>query len=1378
MRNFLLPFYHRFTTAIVKFQTVVYLIVNLFGLMPMAAYGATALNAGDIAFLSVIGTNPDTFSFVMLKDIENGTIINVTDQGWLSTSSFRVNEGVLQYIASSNQMVGSIITYTDGGTNIGWTKMSGATDFALSASGDSLIAFQGTLTGTGDAVTCNSPTFIAAVTTYRSTFDINATDPNTTALPTGLTVGTHAVAVGTTSAKSNARYTGATNFASTDDMRTAINTASNWTASNTDTTNFSGTFITPTVNLSVSTNTGTESGATVITITATATSAVFGNQTVNLNVGGTGISAADYTLSHATITIPNGNTTGSVTFTIVDDAEIEGNETAILTISSPSSGISLGSTATQNITITDNDAIITKIHTIQGNGNAVPDTSTIFTVEAIVTANYQASLSGFFIQEEDTEIDNNPTTSEGVFVSCNTCTTVVNVGDKVRITGRASENFDMSQLTPIAITVINSSNPLPTPATVILPVPSTFASKDQYLEQFEGMLIKIAGTLTVTENYQLGRFGQVTLAAGARPLQFTHVNFPSPIGYAAHQDTIARQTIVLDDATNAQNPDPIIYPQNNLSANNSLRSGSTINNLTGVLHWSWGGNPASSNTWRVRPVAGQPYDFTLASRPTTPPAIGISNVRIASFNLLNYFNSFSNCALGVGGATSTSNCRGAENAAEFARQKDKHKQVFSDLNADVIGLMELENDGYGATSAQQDLLNLAHSAGGRNYQLVNADTLIGSANALGTDAIKVGLIYDNNTVELVAGSVKTSSNAIFERRPLAATFKHRATNEKFTVVVNHLKSKGCDGSSGADTDQNDGQGCWNAKRKQQATVLTNFLSTLTDDPDILIIGDMNSYAQENPIMIIKTAGYTDLLGRGKYSYSFDGQIGSLDHALASASLVTQVTGADDWHINSDEPSALDYNTNFKSTGQITSFFNANPYRSSDHDPVLIGLNLSKPPNSVNSTPSYTVIVQTTGTGSGKVEQTAESSSSYLPKIKLTAIPDNGSQFMGWSERFAPECIGTNPIVMVTVNAIKTCIATFEKIPMKNQMINFAPLPVKTLGNADFSVQATATSGLPVDISSITPNICLINNEIVHLLNVGMCTLVARQSGNLSYFAAAPVSQSFLINPTDSSTQPPNHSVIAATKPQPSSQLRGVSANAIVGEQPIIVGILTTAKQRILVRASALDQVIDPEVVVLSYPDRNLLANNDNWNTGATAEELKQQQLAPACPSDAAMIMELPAGLFTVEMRSHQATAGIGLLELYDITVFSPELSQEATIQGISVNAVLGENPTIAGLLITGNSKRLLVRASGIDEIDPDVAIFSYPDRKLLANNAQWITVPTAAELTQKHLAPARQTDAAMIIALPPGLLTVEIGRQSRSAMGRAIIEVYDMNAFP
>jgi len=384
----------------------------------------TNLTAGDIAFLSLIADNPDTFSFVLLKDIDAGTIINVTDNGWQLSGSLRTGEGVLQYVAPTAQTVGTVVTYVDGTINTGWTNISGGTTFALSTSGDSLIAFQGELTGSGSSTTSTSPTLLAAVTINRSTFDANAIDSNTTALPTGLTVGTNAVAVGKASSEfDDSRYTGPTSFASVAAARTAINTASNWTGSDTDTTNFSGTFsiggaATPTVNLSLSPNAGSEAGTTAITVTATASGAVSGNQTVNLAVTGTNITAGDYNLSDTIITIPSGSTTGFVTFTVVDDALVEGIETATLSISSPSFGISLGSTTTQNITITDNDVAVGQAPTIQldtatttnlldANG-ALATTGTGAISGVIGKANDPAKTLGvnFTIADSDTLIDN------------------------------------------------------------------------------------------------------------------------------------------------------------------------------------------------------------------------------------------------------------------------------------------------------------------------------------------------------------------------------------------------------------------------------------------------------------------------------------------------------------------------------------------------------------------------------------------------------------------------------------------------------------------------------------------------------------------------------------------------------------------------------------------------------------------------------------------------------------------------------------------------------------------------------------------------------------------------------------------------------------
>ena len=173
-------------------------------------------------------------------------------------------------------------------------------------------------------------------------------------------------------------------------------------------------------------------------------------------------------------------------------------------------------------------------------------------------------------------------------------------------------------------------------------------------------------------------------------------------------------------------------------------------------------------------------------------------------------------------------------------------------------------------------------------------------------------------------------------------------------MVNHLKSKGSECGAG-DDDTTTGQGNCNGTRTLAAQALADWLaSDPTDmaDPDYLIIGDLNSYAMEDPIVALKNAGYTDLVnlvgGMDAYGYVFDGQLGYLDHALANPSLVPQVAGVVEWHINADEIPLFDYNDDVRDAGEYYAYeeesdvlplYDANEFRTSDHDPVLIGLNL-------------------------------------------------------------------------------------------------------------------------------------------------------------------------------------------------------------------------------------------------------------------------------------------------------------------------------------------------------------------------------------------------------------------------------------------------------
>lgn len=621
---------------------------------------------------------------------------------------------------------------------------------------------------------------------------------------------------------------------------------------------------------------------------------------------------------------------------------------------------------------------ITRIHDIQGNGSASPIIGSTVTIEAVVIGDYQGpaatELRGFFIQEEDADVDADPMTSEGIFVFCSACPDAVNVGDIVRVTGTVSEFFDMTQITAAtagSVVVQSVGNLLPTPVTINLPVVGNI---NDFYEPFEGMLVTFIDTLAVSEYFELARYGQIVLYEGGRPYQFTHTNTPSVAGYTTHLDNLARRRIILDDLNNTQNAplgttEVIYYPQpGGLSTTNYFRGGDTISNLTGILHWSFAGL-TGTDAWRIRPIPNYPITFTpVNARPSAPIVTG--DITVASYNVLNYFTTIDTTAsnnVGTCGPTGTMDCRGADSNAELTRQTDKLVTALQGLDADIFGLIEIQNTSDSSTvAAVVTALNAVVGAG--TYDYVNTGWM-------GTDAITNAFIYKTAVVQPI--TVYVDTDLINNRPTLAVLFEvidplNPSIGQQFHVVVNHFKSKGSSAGLPGDTDQGDGQAQSNATRVAQANRLISWVnSTLVpNDPDVLVIGDLNSYKQEDPITTLEGAGYTDLVelfgGANAYSYLFDGQLGYLDHALANASLLPYVTGATEWHINADEVPLFDYNDTIADTGEAAferkpnanPLYQVNPYRTSDHDPVLVGLTFPPAP-----APIVTNAIEIVGSGS-------------------------------------------------------------------------------------------------------------------------------------------------------------------------------------------------------------------------------------------------------------------------------------------------------------------------------------------------------------------------------------------------------------------------------
>lgn len=749
-----------------------------------------------------------------------------------------------------------------------------------------------------------------------------------------------------------------------------------------------------------------DAGETVFTFTVERSNGTLGTVTFTAEVSGSGANpaaSADFSGTPGlpltvTGTIPAGAASAQVSVRVQGDTRFEANETFALTLrsaSSDQSGVSaaVGTAATAIGTILNDDP--TPISVVQGSGTASPLVGSTVTIEAIVVGDFQngdadtkRNLGGFYLQEEAADQDGNPLTSEGVFLYEGTGSRLLDVaeGDRVRVTGVVTEFNGETQIaftSAQAIRIVQAGAltaaevkaqavevQLPATGTV-----GTGTTAQPDLERYEGMLVRFPQTLTITEQFNLDRFNEIRLAAGGRPETFANEFEPNTAAYAAYLAQTAARSITYDDGLNTQNQriENLDGFGPTYGTATAFRMGDTVSDLTGTLGYG------PSGAFRVRAINDGDNTFTVANpRPAAPDATG-GTLKIGSLNVLNYFTT-----LDTSSAARTAigqEPRGANNAAELARQTEKLVTTLIGTGADVLGLTELENqfrpgDPGNALEYLVGQLNLRAGAG--TWAYVNPGAQLDQGQFLGGDAIAVGFIYKPGKVSLALNTTieklddtdvaalnpallqQSTTGHIFNgvntsRASLAVTFNEIATGEQFTAVINHFKSKSGTGT-GADADQGDGQGAWQQQRELAATALSQWIAahpTGSQDGDTILLGDFNAYIKEDALDILKAGGFTNLaedrLGN-PYSYVFDGAYGALDHALASSSLNRQVTGVTEWHINADEADAIDYNLDFS---RPASYFDGQvAARESDHDPVLVGLRLdSVAPTLVSATPA-------------------------------------------------------------------------------------------------------------------------------------------------------------------------------------------------------------------------------------------------------------------------------------------------------------------------------------------------------------------------------------------------------------------------------------------
>lgn len=567
--------------------------------------------------------------------------------------------------------------------------------------------------------------------------------------------------------------------------------------------------------------------------------------------------------------------------------------------------------------VADCDAEIVTIGSVQGSGTATPVAGQTVRIEGVVVGDFQAAggLGGYFLQDAG---DGDSATSDGIFVLSSE---EVEVGDTVHVVGTAGENFGLTRIAAIDAAVCPDGLELPAATELELPAqPATY-------ESLEGMYVTMPQTLTILEYFDFDRFGEIVLGTDRQyqPTATFDPGSPEAIALAAAN---AANRITVDDGRSVQNPDPAIHPNGEeFTLENTFRGGDLVTDVTGVLDFAF-------SKWRIQPTEGAEYE-AVNLRPDVPDVGG--NFTVASFNVLNYFT--------------TLNSRGALTPEEFERQEAKIVAALAEIEADVFGLIEIENNGDTAVGTLVQALN--DVVGPETYDFI-------STGVLGTDVITTALIYKPSAVTPVGDHAVLDSlvdprfNDDANRPALAQTFADVETGEEVTVVVNHLKSKGS--ACAGDPDLGDGQGNCNLTRTAAAQAMVDWLATGPTGAEPgreLIIGDLNSYDKEDPIDVFVEAGYTDLLlqeqGEDAYSYVFDGQLGYLDYALAGPALLPKVTGAADWAINADEPDLLDYTMQFKQPAQ-DALWAPDAYRSSDHDPVIVGFDFIAPELDVTADP--------------------------------------------------------------------------------------------------------------------------------------------------------------------------------------------------------------------------------------------------------------------------------------------------------------------------------------------------------------------------------------------------------------------------------------------
>ena len=646
--------------------------------------------------------------------------------------------------------------------------------------------------------------------------------------------------------------------------------------------------------------------------------------------------------------------------------------------------------------------------------------------KGVVTAAYPKGenanlkgLEGFTIQTPGTGGTWDParTASDGLFVFMGkSSATVPSIGDCVVVKGKVAEysgvqnataaTQSLTQLLPQSITASTDCDPVK--PTELSGVPT----QDQ-MEALESMLVLPKDTWTITDNYKTNRYGTLSLTPGTEVLR-TATDVVAPGAPAqAYEAENAAKTIDLDDASTT---DLTNFKQNGhkeryayLANGAPARVGYHVTFTKPVVLESRFGSFVFQPT---QMTAGNPDRSPVTitgERPAAPSVSG--DTKVATFNVLNYFSDLGENEPGCKGYedrdhkyVTDKNCklRGAWSSQAFANQQTKIVQAINTIDADVAALEEIENPVASGVSTDRDgalksLVNALNAAAGSEVWAYVPSPSTVPANE---DVIRIAFIYKKAKIAPVGDSVIYDDPAYtgLARQPLAQEFKpitdanHEGKN--FVVIANHFKSKGSapknlsGAEAAANTDNGDGQGNSNGVRVKQARALATFAQRFNGTPTLLV-GDFNAYTKEDPLKVLTDAGWAHESGHGDSSYVYGGRSGSMDHVFANSAAHPLITEVKSWAVNAQESIAFEYSrTNYNA---YLAFEADNPYRASDHNPEIIGLNLitpiAQPPVGPSAQPS-TQASANPGAPAGNPEQSASATKAKQKRSKLASTGVN------------------------------------------------------------------------------------------------------------------------------------------------------------------------------------------------------------------------------------------------------------------------------------------------------------------------------------------------------------------------------------------------------